>query len=153
MTRVLVGIDGSDLSVEAARRAVRLFGDDAMTTLLWVVRPPAMTAASGAGPGALMAPDPALVEEATDALEVEATRELEGIAGDLRSAARTRVAVGEPGPELCAVAERDRFDVIVVGSHGRGLLKRALLGSVSHHVTHHAPCPVLVVRDLHTKPH
>ena len=40
----------------------------------------------------------------------------------------------------------EQFDVIVVGSHGRGFVKRVVLGSVSHHVLQHAPCPVLVVR-------
>ena len=36
--------------------------------------------------------------------------------------------------------------MIVVGSHGKGFLSRVLLGSVSEHVTRHAPCLVLVVR-------
>lgn len=37
-------------------------------------------------------------------------------------------------------------DLIVIGSHGRGGVKRALLGSVAEGVMRHAPCPVLVVR-------
>lgn len=37
-------------------------------------------------------------------------------------------------------------DLIVVGSHGYGFWSRALLGSVSNSVVHHAPCSVLVVR-------
>lgn len=38
-------------------------------------------------------------------------------------------------------------DLIVVGSHGYGFWSRALLGSVSNSVVHHAPCSVLVVRE------
>ncbi|NNC64021.1 MAG: universal stress protein, partial [Gammaproteobacteria bacterium] len=34
----------------------------------------------------------------------------------------------------------------VIGSHGRAGLKEALLGSVSHAVANHAPCPVTIVR-------
>ena len=58
------------------------------------------------------------------------------------------VVVGDPGPELCRLAADGNYDLIVVGSHGSGFLCRVLLGSVSHHVLHHAPCPVLVVRAL-----
>jgi nucleotide-binding universal stress UspA family protein len=36
--------------------------------------------------------------------------------------------------------------MIVVGSHGHHALADVLLGSVSNHVVHHSPCPVLVVR-------
>jgi nucleotide-binding universal stress UspA family protein len=53
---------------------------------------------------------------------------------------------GDAGPAICRLAEEVEADVIVVGSRGRGALKRALLGSVSTHVTNNAPCPVVVVR-------
>ena len=58
-----------------------------------------------------------------------------------------RVEAGDAGPMLVWVAEQVGVDAIVVGSHGKGRLKRLVLGSVSEHVVHHAPCPVLVVRD------
>ena len=58
-----------------------------------------------------------------------------------------RVEVGEAGATICAIAERDEVEVVMVGSHGRGLLGRIVhLGSVSEYVMRHAPCPVLVVR-------
>jgi nucleotide-binding universal stress UspA family protein len=53
---------------------------------------------------------------------------------------------GPPGVAICDVAKDRGVDVIVIGSRGRGAIKRALLGSVSTHVVHNAPCPVLVVR-------
>ena len=56
------------------------------------------------------------------------------------------VRVGSPGPELCRLATELGADVVVVGSRGRGAIKRALLGSVSSHVVHNAPCPVMVIR-------
>jgi nucleotide-binding universal stress UspA family protein len=58
----------------------------------------------------------------------------------------TRVEMGDAGPMIVWVAEQIGADVVVVGSHGRGALKRMVSGSVSEYVVHHAPCPVLVVR-------
>jgi nucleotide-binding universal stress UspA family protein len=54
--------------------------------------------------------------------------------------------VGEPGPAICATADRVGADLIVMGSHGHGRLAGAVLGSAAQHVTARAPCPVLVVR-------
>ncbi len=57
---------------------------------------------------------------------------------------QTIVLEGVPGPTLCAYAAEVGADAIVVGTRGRGGLRRALLGSVSDHVVRHAPCPVVV---------
>jgi nucleotide-binding universal stress UspA family protein len=51
-----------------------------------------------------------------------------------------------PGAVLCERAKALNADVMVVGSRGRGAIRRVLLGSVSTYVVHNAPCPLLVVR-------
>jgi nucleotide-binding universal stress UspA family protein len=53
---------------------------------------------------------------------------------------------GDPGDAIVEAATSERADMIVVGSHGRSGLGRALLGSVSDFVVRHAPCPVMVVK-------
>lgn len=54
---------------------------------------------------------------------------------------------GAPYQVIIEEAETWQADLIVVGSHGNGFWGRALLGSVSDSVVHHAPCSVLVVRN------
>ena len=54
--------------------------------------------------------------------------------------------VGVPGAEIVKAAREWPADLIVIGSHGRSGMQRALLGSVAEAVMRHAPCPVLVVR-------
>ncbi len=53
---------------------------------------------------------------------------------------------GDPGDSIVEAAGAERADMIVVGSHGRSGLGRALLGSVSDYVVRHAPCPVMIVK-------
>jgi nucleotide-binding universal stress UspA family protein len=52
---------------------------------------------------------------------------------------------------LCAAAEKHRADLLVVGSHGYGAIKRALLGSVSDYCAHHVHCSVMIVKQPKSK--
>jgi nucleotide-binding universal stress UspA family protein len=58
----------------------------------------------------------------------------------------SRTAAGPPGPELLKRTEAAGHDLIVMGSRGRGAVRSAVLGSVSHYVLNHARVPVLIVR-------
>jgi nucleotide-binding universal stress UspA family protein len=58
------------------------------------------------------------------------------------------VWTGDPGESIVEAAVSEAVDVILVGAHTRGTLGRLLMGSVSEHVARHAPCPVLIVREM-----
>jgi nucleotide-binding universal stress UspA family protein len=59
---------------------------------------------------------------------------------------RAIVAEGAPtGTTLIEIALREGADMIVVGSRGLNAVSELLLGSVSHHVAHHSPIPVVIV--------
>jgi nucleotide-binding universal stress UspA family protein len=58
----------------------------------------------------------------------------------------TEVLRGHPRDVIVVEAERWGADLILVGSHGYGMVTRFLLGSVSHSVALHAPCSVEIVR-------
>ncbi len=56
------------------------------------------------------------------------------------------LAEGIPAEEIVNVAKEQGCDLIVMGTHGRSGLLRAVIGSVAEHVIRLAPCPVLTVR-------
>jgi nucleotide-binding universal stress UspA family protein len=146
--KILIGSDGSDLAVRAAERAGSLFGPVEEVTVLAVV-----TSTPGDDAGGIegSTETPEEVEADLASEEAAARAAIDAVAAVLPDAWKTRVTprveAGDAGPMLVWVAEQESFDAIVVGSHGKGRLKRLVLGSVSEHVVHHAPCPVLVVRD------
>jgi nucleotide-binding universal stress UspA family protein len=53
---------------------------------------------------------------------------------------------GHPAHCIVKVASEKGYDLIVLGSRGNSAIREALLGSVSHHVTQHSKCSVLIVR-------
>lgn len=153
MTRVLLAVDGSDFSRHAVERALGLVRSDAALTLVTVVLP-LLPASALAGVGVDVEPvtPVPLGEDALATRRREAEVELEETARTLGlGSAETTVLTGDPGPILCQLANSGDYDLVVVGSHGSGFLKRVLVGSVSHHLLHHAPCPVLVVAHPQTK--
>ena len=48
--------------------------------------------------------------------------------------------------EIIRYARREKIDLIVLGTHGRGAFSHALMGSVAEKVVRKAPCPVLTIR-------
>jgi nucleotide-binding universal stress UspA family protein len=56
-----------------------------------------------------------------------------------------RVVIGDPVREIVAAATTGRYDLIIMGTHGRTGLTRLLMGSVAEGVLRHAPCHVLTV--------
>jgi nucleotide-binding universal stress UspA family protein len=59
---------------------------------------------------------------------------------------RTSWAVGSPHAELLAAAKKEKAQLIVMGTHGHGLLGRALMGSVAQRVVSDCDMPVLLVK-------
>lgn len=59
---------------------------------------------------------------------------------------KTRWVVGHAPDEIVKAAQRDKADVIVMGTHGHGVIGRALMGSVAQRVVTLSPVPVLLVK-------
>lgn len=148
---VLVGTDGSEEAVAAAVSGVGLLGSVERVTLVCVVDNSSILMSgheSGFAGGMATDEEVAQVRERNS---IEASRALEATAGAIAGALgdaeiETRIDEGDAGPLLCALAGELDVDAVVVGSQGKGAIKRALLGSVSGYVVNNAPCPVVVVR-------
>ncbi|PON78636.1 Universal stress protein [Parasponia andersonii] len=60
--------------------------------------------------------------------------------------AETVTEDGNPKEKICEAVDKFKVQLLVLGSHSRGTIQRAFLGSVSSYCVHHAKCPVLVVK-------
>ena len=60
---------------------------------------------------------------------------------------REEVVQGKPSAEIIRFAREGEVDMIVLGTHGKGMLDQALFGSTTERVVRRAPCPVLTVRQ------
>lgn len=82
-------------------------------------------------------------------LDIEAaTKRLDRILPlDPKVKVRRIVDFGRAVDEIVRVADAEKVDLIVMGTHRRGFLSRALLGSVAEGVLRRAKCPVLFVKE------
>lgn len=146
LRHVLVPLDGSRLARRAVGPAARLVErPDGVLTLVRVVVPVTL---SGLGPADV----PSGVDvSATEAMEEQAVERLEAKARELRGRldreVRSRV-VRDPHPAgaVLRAASEAGSDAVALATHGRGGLRRVLLGSVADKVVRGARTPVLVVR-------
>lgn len=139
--RIVVGVDGSKAADAALRWAVRqaaLSGEAVEAVIVWQF--PIIGASYGwAGVAVTDGMDLRAIAEKTLAEAVD-----RAIGPDPGIAVERRVVEGYPPSVL--VDESADANLLVVGSRGHGTFAEALLGSVSQHCSHHARCPVVIVR-------
>ena len=88
--------------------------------------------------------EPAQLEREARALLDEQVRRVEETGGTVKEA---HLRLGRADEEIVDLAQSLGVGLIVIGSRGRGRIRRALMGSVSDSVVRHAPCPVTIVRE------
>ena len=54
--------------------------------------------------------------------------------------------IGNPAEKITAVAGEEKYDLVIMGTHGHGKLEEAFVGSVAREVIRRCPVPVMVVR-------
>jgi nucleotide-binding universal stress UspA family protein len=88
--------------------------------------------------------EPAELEREAQQLLDEQVRRVEEAGGTVKEA---HLRLGRADEEIVDLAQSLGIGLIVMGSRGRGRIRRALMGSVSDSVVRHAHCPVTIVRD------
>jgi nucleotide-binding universal stress UspA family protein len=149
-TTTLLCTDGSEIAINAIKSGLAVLAPADRTVVVTVIDSMAVPLAVGAVGFASTVTvgtpqyDAELDEARRSAANValDETMAAVGIAG--QPGVETVVLEGDPGRALCEYAERKGATVLVMGTRGRGGLKRAMLGSVSDHVVRNAPCPVMI---------
>ncbi len=141
--RILVAIDGSELSLFALTHAVELAKIfDSELTLLSVIDKFKLPFSAEYGLGA---------QESHEQLVRDVLENLNEVTMKMRETHRNlkidaRVEEGRPAKIIVQAAEEDGFDLIVMGSQGFGLITGWFLGSVSNEVVNSCTKPLLIVK-------
>lgn len=134
---ILVGVDESPESLEAARQAATLAAGP--VTLLAAYNPTYAVSGAGMAPVAALYDETPFLEKAEHALE-QARRELPAVAAE-------RVVKGRAWEELLDEIARADHTLVAVGSQGAGRVKGIVIGSSATELIHKAPCSVLIARN------
>lgn len=146
--KILIATDGSKASESIVQTACATIAEPESTRVKIV---------SAVEPIAPMAGEPFAISaeyygEIANEMSKQAKTSIEQAAENLKASCpklkevSSEVRRGGAAQSIVETAKEWGADLIIVGSHGYGFWSRALLGSVSNSVVHHAPCSVLVVR-------
>ncbi|THU68638.1 hypothetical protein C4D60_Mb08t05980 [Musa balbisiana] len=144
---MVVGIDDSEHSFYALQWTLRRFfsvADSAFKLVVVHSKPSPASVVGLAGPGAAdVLPFVESDLKKIALLVIERAKDLCSAfpVGDIQY----ELVGGDPRNALCDAVEKHQAEILVVGSHGYGAIKRVVLGSVSDHCAHHAQCTVMII--------
>lgn len=139
--KILIPVDGSEASLCAVRHALRLRAEGLQCEFVLAnVQEPTTVYEM------LVVHDAARLEQVSESAGAHLMRGAEALFAHQGVPFTHEQASGDPGPMLIEIAERHGCEAIVMGAHGHGALRGALVGSVSQQVIERAAVPVTLVR-------
>lgn len=137
--KIIVGVDGSDNSLRATKKALSLSKQLKIDVVaIYVVN---VTPLSN-----VLSPEQ-IYDIWKKAIEDEAVKSLdkvEEIAKKMNAEIKTMMIKGDPSEEI--IKEANENDLIVVGSKGKSAIDRVIMGSVSEKIVHHSNATVMIVK-------
>lgn len=139
--KILLPVDGSEVSLQAVRFAIRLAREGLNTSVVLAnVQEPATLYEM------MIAHDPAVLASVAAAAGAHALEPAQAMLEQAGIAFESEVANGDAAHAIVDIVERFACDLVVMGASGMGDLRSALLGSVSHEVLHACAVPVMIVK-------
>ena len=143
--RLLVPQNGSEYDAPALRAAIDMLGPGGEIVLVTIAPSPEHVLRDDSGRHVL-----AYLDQQEEALTREAREYLAGVAEPLRTGpspinVKTDVRVGDPASGIAMAALDKHADLIVMATHGRTGIKRAVLGSVAGTILRTVATPVVLV--------
>ena len=139
--KILLPVDGSELSLKAVRLAVSFLQQGLSGSLVLAnVQEPATLYEM------VVAPDGEVLQRVSMAAGIDALEKAEALLMEERVVYEREIATGDPAHTIVDIGERFGCDLIVMGARGISAMRSALLGSVSNEVLHAAQVPVVIVK-------
>ncbi|MBO1511102.1 universal stress protein [Metabacillus bambusae] len=135
---ILLAVDGSEHSLRATKEAIKIAAlvNDCTIEIVYVV-------------DYSKSKDEVLHSQGKEELELSRRKKLLPIEEQLKSSNLSynlKLLHGESGPAIVVYANKENFDLVIIGSRGLNSLQEMVLGSVSHKVVKRVKCPVLIVK-------
>lgn len=140
--KILLPVDGSEHALDAVRHVIALVRNGLSATVVLVnVQEPTYLYEM------VLAPNADVLERVSGAAGHHSLEAAEDLLRQAEIEFEKELLSGEPGPTILEAGERYDCDAVVMGARGRGVLRSAVLGSVSQRVLHGSPVPVTIVKS------
>lgn len=139
--RILIPIDGSQLSLEAARRGVYIAKKlESKVVFLYVIDVRLIETSS------LTGTDPSILKARLRIAAERYLNEATKLAEEENITFQNRIREGLPAEDILKEIEDEGIDLVIMGSKGMSGAHRVIIGSTAEEVVRWSPCPVLIVK-------
>lgn len=140
--KILLPVDGSEHALDAVRHVIHLVRDGLQASVVLInVQEPTYLYEM------VLAPDADVLERVTGAAANHSLAAAEDLLREADIEFEKELLTGDPAHTIIEAGERHDCEAVVMGARGRGVVRSALLGSVSQAVLHGSPVPVTVVKS------